>query len=327
MIAGQLPCQVSDIYKITNGVSASHVEYRRIDLGPGQEIVLADVAGPARITYFYWTDDSHLHPTEGSGAMYQGLVLKVFWDNAPEPSIHVPLWTFFGQFGQHAIDFQSAFIQVNHHCFMSYLPMPFSTRARFVLLNDGEERYSRSAAWGLDYEQDSVNSHEPSRLHVVWSRSNPTRNALHGIVDISGRGHYVGNILQVNTKYEGWWGEGDTLFQVDGHAYTHSPGSEDEYGSAWGFDRPYSYLYSGYLEMQQDRNRMYRWYLANPVRFQNHLTVTIQDQRFQNGQVDSQDDFTSIAFWYQEKAHGVPALPPFRERTAPSHISPYAHSQ
>ena len=71
---------------------------------------------------------------------------------------------------------------------------------------------------------------------------------------------------------------------------------------------------------------MYRWYLANPVRFQHSLKVEIQDIRdFGPGA----DDFTSVAFWYQEEPHQSFSLPPFAERTAPSrarekkfHIAP-----
>ena len=52
---------------------------------------------------------------------------------------------------------------------------------------------------------------------------------------------------------------------------THSPGTEDEYGACWGFGNTYSYLYCGYLQNDKGRNRMYRWYLSNPVRFQESL--------------------------------------------------------
>ena len=50
------------------------------------------------------------------------------------------------------------------------------------------------------------------------------------MLDVTGTGQYVGNFLQVNSNYEGWWGEGDTIFEVDGKSVTHTPGTEDEYG-------------------------------------------------------------------------------------------------
>jgi hypothetical protein len=327
LFAGFAPCaraQVNDIYRITNGTSGSHVEYHEIDLPPGKEFVLADIAGPGKITYFYFTDSSFMRPAQGTGALYPGLILKVYWDNATEPSIRVPLWDFFGAFGRNPIEYQSLPMQINHYNFMCYLPMPFSQHARLVLENDGDEEYNRSVAYGIDYDRDAVYSTETSRLHAAWNRSNPTREGMHTILDVTGKGQYVGNFLEVATKYQDWWGEGDTIFHVDGADITHTPGTEDEYGSCWGFSHTYSYIYSGYIQMDEGLNRMYRWYLANPVRFQNSLKVEIQNQRVAGGkQVPSHDDYTSVAYWYQEGAHPAPPLPAYADRTAPNRSREY----
>jgi hypothetical protein len=316
--------QLQELFHITGGSFANHVEYHQVDLPPGKEFLLADISGPGKVTYFYYTDDSHAHATDGTGFMYPGLVLEVFWDDAAEPSIRVPLWAFFGAFERKTIDYQSLPMQINHYCYMSYLPMPFSRRARFVLLNDGDEEYARSVAYGIDYEQDAAFAAENSRLHAAWNRSNPTREGMHQLLEVFGKGQYVGNFLQVNTAYEGWWGEGDTIVHVDGRPLTHTPGTEDEYGSCWGFSHTYAYMYSGYIQMDEGKNRMYRWYVANPVRFQKSLRVEIQNQRAEGGaQVPSRDDYTSVAFWYQEGPHPAPALPPYAERRAPSRLSAY----
>ena len=56
-IAPSAGAQVNDIFRISNGAFGSHVEYHGIDLPPGKEFVLADLAGPGKITYFYYTDD------------------------------------------------------------------------------------------------------------------------------------------------------------------------------------------------------------------------------------------------------------------------------
>ena len=316
--------QVNDIFRITDGTFANHTEYHRIDLRPGQEVSLADVAGPGKITYFYYTDNSYKHGTDGSGALYAGLVLKVYWDDATEPSIHVPLWAFFGVFNHQVIDYQSLPMQINHYNYMCYLPMPFSRRARFVLANDGDEEYIRPVAYGIDFESDPGFATETSRLHAAYNRSNPVRDGVHQLLDVAGTGQYIGNFLQVDTKWQGWWGEGDTDFEVDGRPLTHSPGTEDEYGACWGFEHTYSYIYSGYIQMDNGRNRMYRWYLANPVRFRKSLKVEIQNQRNDNGkQVPSHDDYTSVAFWYQQGAHAAPPLPSYAERNAPNRSPDY----
>lgn len=67
---------------------------------------------------------------------------------------------------------------------------------------------------------------------------------------------------------------------------------------------------------------MYRWYVANPVRFQHGLKVEIQNQH-EDGTPTSTDadDYTTVAFWYEEGPHQPIPLQPFVERTAPSHAA------
>ncbi len=143
-----------------------------------------------------------------------------------------------------------------------------------------------------------------------------------GLFETKGKGHYIGNFLYTHSRYDGWWGEGDTIFHLDGKAITHTPGTEDEYGSCWGFEKLYSYLDSGYIEMENGRNRMYRWYYANPVRFKESLKVEVQNQRLEDGQVPSKDDYVSIAYWYQDEPQPV-ALLPYKQRVAPSEAAEY----
>lgn len=308
------PCAAEDVqnlFQIRDAVSATHMEYHQLSIPRAQEAVLADLKGPAKATYFYFTDSS-------DGRLYRGLVLKVYWDSHAEPSVNVPLADFFGAMGGRTIDYQSSPMKIEHLCYMCYLPMPFAVRARFVLTNDGDRDYSQSVAYGIDYEKGDVYAREKSRLHCAWHRSNPVTGGLHSILNVSGRGHYVGNFLQVDTQFRGWWGEGDTIFHLDGAKFSHSPGTEDEYGACWGFGETYSYLESGYIEKAGGKNRMYRWYLANPVRFQKSLKVEIENQHTNGTPTTSDaDDYTSIAYWYQDDAHAV-SLQPFAERTAPS---------
>lgn len=320
---------MKDLYRISDSVSHTTVEYHRMSIPRGQEVVLADLTGPGKVTYWYITDDS--------GSFYPGLVLKVYWDGAANPSVNVPLADFFGAMAGHTIDYQSAPLQIQHRSYMCYLPMPFAQRARFVLANDGDKDYSQSMAYGIDCELGPQYAGEKSRFHCSWRRSNPVRggapplqlqasqtggktdiNTRHTILEVRGRGHYVGNFLHVYTRSAGWWGEGVTIFHVDERTMIHTPGTEDEYGSCWGFGGTFSALYCGYLENEKGNNRMYRWYIVNPVRFQKSLKVEIQDIRnFGPGA----DDFTSVAYWYQDEPDQKVPLQSFAERTAPSNAS------
>ena len=307
---------VAGLYQITAGVTHTRSEFHGFSVPKGQERVLVDLQGPGKVTYFYLTDNA-------GGNWYPGLVFKVFWDDAAEPSIQVPLADFFGAIAGKTVDYQSAPMQVNKKCFMSYLPMPFSKRARLVLANDGDRDYRQELAYGIDHEASAAYAQEQSRLHCEWRRSNPVKKGLHTMLEAEGRGQYVGCFLQAVSKNPHiWFGEGDTIFHLDGQSETHSPGTEDEYGSCWeGPDwKTYSSPYCGHILNEHGANRMYRWYVANPVRFQKSLKVEIQNQHI-NGQVPpphEADDYTSVTFWYQEGPHKVSPLPNFRERTARS---------
>ena len=71
-IAGMGSAQsLPDLYRITKGVSQYHVEYHQVSLSKGAELVLADLAGPGKVTYLYITDDTQVR-------WYPGLVLKVY---------------------------------------------------------------------------------------------------------------------------------------------------------------------------------------------------------------------------------------------------------
>jgi hypothetical protein len=177
-------------------------------------------------------------------------------------------------------------------------------------------------AYGVDYEQSASYATEKSRLHCEWRRSNPVTNGLHTILETQGRGQYVGSILQaVSRSHRVWFGEGDTIFRLDRKTAGHTPGTEDEYGSCWEDPnwRTFASLYCGHPLNENGVNRMYRWYVANPVRFQEALKVEIQNQH-DNGTPTTADadDYTSLAFWYQEGPRKVAALPTYKERTAKS---------
>lgn len=306
---------VSDLYHINDGVTHSQMDFRPVLVPQGGEHILANLEGPGKVTYFYITDDR-------VGTWYPGLVLKVFWDDAKYPSIQVPLSDFFGAIAGKTVDYPSALLQINHACFMSYLPMPFAKRARFILANDGDHDYSQKVAYGIDLERNAAYAKERSRLHCEWRRSNPVTNGLHTTMETQGRGQYVGCILQVVSKaHNVWFGEGDTIFHLDAQTFGHSPGTEDEFGSCWEDPnwRVFSSPYCGHILNADGINRMYRWYVANPVRFQKSLKVEIQNQHL-NGMPTTldADDYTTVAFWYEEKPHRVAALPALKERTRAS---------
>jgi len=66
------------------------------------------------------------------------------------------------------------------------------------------------------------------------------------------------------------------------------------------------------LYQSQTRFGLYRWHIADPVRFQKDMKVTIQALGCRSGgrYLPLQDDIASVAYWYQAEPHAAfPKLP------------------
>ena len=154
---------------------------------------------------------------------------------------------------------------------------------------------------------------------------------VYTIVDgIRGKGQYVGTYLAWGTHNNGWWGEGEVKFYIDGDKEfptINGTGTEDYFGGSYNFEnqathqyQEFSSPYSGLAQVikpdglyqSQQRFGMYRWHIVDPVRFDTDLKVTIQALGWQSGgrYLPLRDDISSVAFWYQMEPHShFPQMP------------------
>ena len=135
--------------------------------------------------------------------------------------------------------------------------------------------------------------------------------------------------MSVVENRDGWWGEGDDMFFVDGEKLPsiNGTGSEDYFLGAWDFGgKPFAYGLFGApivgAELQGGRWSVYRFHLDSPIPFTKSLRATIEHGHAN----DRGDNFYSVAYWYQSEPHETfPALPA-SERRLP-HVSPVPASQ
>jgi hypothetical protein len=150
---------------------------------------------------------------------------------------------------------------------------------------------------------------------------------------VKGWGQYVGTYMAWGVHNNGWWGEGEIKFYIDGDGKFPTicgTGTEDYFCGSYDFDSkgpdgtdhytefstPYSGLAQvikgdGHYDVQQ-RFGLYRWHLMDPIRFEKDLKVTIQALGWRSGgrYLPLQDDIASVAFWYQQEPHAAfPKLP------------------
>jgi hypothetical protein len=230
-------------------------------------VVLADISGPAQITHIWMTQVNH----------YRECLLKITYDDAPYPSVLVPLGDFFCLGHGMVNSFQSALFsastlfpyQFNKPCALNcYAPMPFARRAVVELVNESDEPHGQY--FYVDYETLEEFPVDCGYFHAEFQRTNPfggwgpevtvnsqevdvankERTAWENnyvILETQGRGHYIGCNMSVTNFTRNWWGEGDDMIWVDGYKWPpdlHGTGSEDYFNQAFGM-QPNAYLRNG----------------------------------------------------------------------------------
>jgi hypothetical protein len=275
-------------------------------------ITLADIAGPGVIQHIWMTVDNKA---------YRDFILRFYWDGETNPSIEVPLGDFFA--AGHGLRYKvnSMMVAVNPTGGLnSYWPMPFRKSARITLENQSTQNFPQFF-YQITYALEPV-PENAAYFHAQWRRSLTSRkHPEHVIVDgIAGRGHYVGTFLAWEQLSNGWWGEGEIKFFMDGDRENPTicgTGTEDYFGGAWAFGDTYSTPFLGYpLQVREaekvSKHSLYRWHVLDPIRFTKDLRVTIQALGWwPNGKFQPlTDDIASVAYWYQVEPHTpFPSLP------------------
>jgi len=272
----------------------------------GETFTLADITGPGVIQHIWIT------VTEKA---YRDCILRMYWDDEATPSVEVPLGDFFCCGHGLRTRINSLPIAVNPSGgFNSYWPLPFRKRARIEVHNQRWEDIG-GFFYQITYAETAV-ADEAAYLHAQWRRSMGTREVPEHVLleDVKGKGQYVGTYLAWTQLSDGWWGEGEIKFFIDGDGENPTicgTGTEDYFGGAWGFGDTFSTPFLGYPLWQKEdakvpKHGLYRWHVMDPIRFDEDLRVTIQElgwwpnHKFQ----PLTDDVCSTAYWYQMEPHG-----------------------
>ena len=296
-----------------------------INIAPRQLVTLADIQGPGAIQHIWNT----VAPQR-----WRQLVLRIYWDGEESHSVETPLGDFFCSGWCQRCNVSSLPIAVNPAGgFNSYWQMPFRQSARITLENISDDPIN-GYYYQVDYTLTDI-PEDATYFHAQWRRSNPLPYMeVHTLLDgVQGWGHYVGTYIAWGVNNNGWWGEGEIKFYMDGD--TEFPticgtGTEDYFGGAWNFEHPkgqYGEFTTPYLGMPQvirpdglyqaqQRFGMYRWHVQDPIRFEEDLRVTIQALGWRavmdnkRRYLPLQDDISSVAYWYQAEPHApFPQLP------------------
>jgi hypothetical protein len=252
--------------------------------------------------------------------------MRFYWDGETTPSIEVPAPDFFAVGHELFARVNSLPVIVNPSNAMNcYWPMPFRKHARITFTND-DNRDLELLAFQITYNETSI-ADNAGYFHAQWRRAVTDRkNPDYTIVDnIRGKGRYVGTFLAWTQLSDGWFGEGEIKFFMDGDKKFPTicgTGTEDYFCGSYGFPEIFTTAYSGNTLKKNNADgptkwSLYRWHIMDPICFDQDLKVTIQalgwwpNQKYQ----PLADDIASVAYWYQTEPHATfPAFPELKER-------------
>lgn len=276
----------------------------------GQTSILADVKGQGAIKHI-WIVDSSAEP--------RNTLFKIYFDGQNEPSVFAPLYDFFCNADQtEYAQINSLAICYNPRRGMNcYFEMPYFKSFRIEVENIGTEDIM--VYYQIDCEEKKIEENS-LYFHAQFRRINPLPyKEVYTILDgVSGEGLYVGTYMHWGVKSNGWWGEGEIKFYIDGDKEFPSicgTGTEDYFGGAYNFEVDGKYVefstpYQGLTKSGKTDQTykcqkyfdMYRFHITDPVYFKKDLRVTIQalgwrsDARY----LPLQDDISSVAYWYSD---------------------------
>lgn len=306
----------------------------QIAAGSTQELFASE--GPGVITHIWFTIGS------GNRDLLKQLVLRIYWDENPKPSVETPIGDFFGLNLSQFFNYESEFISCSPiRALNCYFAMPFRRSARITVTNEGTSQLGAFYS-NIDYQLWRALPDDAMYFHAQYRQRTPniamkSPNGLnvngennYVFVETRGRGHLMGVTLGVLQNSDGWMGEGDDMIFIDDESKPaiNGTGTEDYFNGAWDFGGidgavPFSFRHNGAplmidAERTGGRYCLYRWHSDNPVTFTRYLKHTIEHGTAN----DRWDNFYSVAYWYQSVPYtDFPALPAVADRTVKVQIS------
>ncbi len=296
-------------------------------ISPGQTMTVLDAAGPGMVSHIWFTID------DNEPYAVKRIVLRMYWDGEATPSVETPIGDFFGLGNGLYYRWESLMLSCGgDKALNSYFPMPYAHHARITVTNEGKNSVQH-LYWNIDYRVDAQPLPKDTLyFHAQYRQAQPNhgwtgnwyengdpmvsyKRNLDGKdnytwLEAQGHGQFVGVTMSVLQNQDGWFGEGDDMFQIDGDGVSIlGTGSEDYFLGAWGYGGGQDFLLHGApvvgKEIAGERSSMYRFHFDSPIPFTNSIRASIE-----HGHANHRsDNFYSVAYWYQAEPHA--AFPPF----------------
>lgn len=299
-----------DVYQSNIGIK----EVKKVTtIQPGQTVTLFQSSMPGRITGFEFATQSQLD------TLAKDIDIKITWDGENAPAVYAPIADYFGYaFGTASMNGLLVGSDGKRH--YSLFPMPYDKSAKVELIYRKTNRAGDLSAVTLIskfyVENRKRNPLIEGKFYAVWNHLNPVPNGQpYPMIDIKGKGHMVGVVLQSQGLISGITGffEGDDSTVIDGELRFHGTGSEDFFNGGWyamldRWDDAMSLPLSGSLEysLPLAHTGGYRLFITDKFAFNKSLFHSIEHgpegNRFPA-------DYTSVTYYYCDRNNAQTVLP------------------
>ena len=286
----------------------------------GSKVTIMDVKGAGVINRIWITmapDARKLNRND--------VILRMFWDGSPFPSVESPIGPFFGNGWDETYNFVSVPLSVtpgSGKSYVCYFAMPFSNGAKIEIENQSGTEI-QAFYFNIDYTEMPRLPENSGRFHAwynhevtealkggenEWQLLGKYEKNINGkdnylFADIKGKGQFVGVNYYVNCPTTMWYGEGDEMVFIDGDTLPtmNGTGTEDFFNTSWCPKEILQHPYFGYPRVNNEtgwlgHTHVYRFFIADPVFFDKSCRFTIEHGHNNNLTLD----LASVAYWYQD---------------------------
>lgn len=268
--------QWGNLGKDPKNTDGNKIFRKSISIPKGKEKVIAELKGEGSIASI------RINLAPFTKETFYKTKIKIYWDNAVNPAIDLPLGYFFGGGG---MDFKSGdslwhkklttlMFGFNQGDFYSYWPMPYWKNAKIVVQNESgvdintlkcEIQYKPSSV--ISYSKDKTGYFHAKRTVDTDDKIKPYTTAFKE----TGRGHVVGILFYT----EGYDMDGDEFTYIDGSRspQIHGSGTEDDHNQGWAGTRYQKALWGA---LNNGYEGAYRIYLNDSYIFNKDITINYE---------------------------------------------------
>ena len=277
-----------------------------IIINSGETVTIAEMEGPGAIQQIWMT------PT----GVWRWSIIRIYWDGEETPSVECPIADFFCMGWNEYAPLNSLPVCVNPgSAFNCYWQMPFRKSCKITMENVNPKD-AMTLYYQINYTLTDVPK-DAGYFHAQFRRTRYNESSDFTVLDgVKGQGQFVGVYMAWGLTNNGWWGEGEMKFFIDGdkkYPTICTTGTEDYFCGSYNFDRNGRFTefctpYAGLVQVirpdgtyrSQERFGLYRWHIMDPIRFKKDFKATIQDLgwRFDGRYLQQHSDIAATSFWY-----------------------------